>query len=74
MKTIIGQKGRRARLSPTTAEDALHISRLWDEQEQQRIDELSSDPILDRIPMRKPKGKLSRLIKTLDSLEQGGTQ
>jgi hypothetical protein len=74
MKTIIGRKGRRASSSSAGAEDTQRVSRFWDEQEQQRIDELSSDPVLDRIPARKPKGKLSRLMKALDSLEQGGTR
>ena len=74
MTTIIGRKGGRASSSPTTAEDTQRVSQLWDEQEQARHDDLSSDPVLDRIPARKPKGKLGSLMKTLDSLEQGGTR
>lgn len=54
------------------AKDTQRVSEIWDEQEQARHDELSSDPVLDRIPARKPKGKLGRLMKALDSLEQGG--
>ncbi len=73
MKTIIGRRSGPTRQSATTAQDTQRVSHLWDEQEQQRIDELSSDPVLDRIPARKPKGKLSQLLKTLDSLSQGGT-
>jgi hypothetical protein len=54
--------------------DTKRVSHLWDEQEQAYLDELESDPVLDRIPARKPKGKVSRLLKTLDSLAQGGTR
>jgi hypothetical protein len=74
MNFIIGRKGGRASSRPTTAEDTQRVSHLWDEQEQQHLDKLSSDPVLDRIPARKPKGKLSQLLKALDSLEQGGTR
>jgi hypothetical protein len=52
--------------------DDHRVAQLWDEQEQARHDELSSNPVLDRIPARKPKGKLGSLLKALDSLEQGG--
>ena len=54
--------------------DEARLAEIWDEQEQQRHDKLYSDPVLDRIPARKPKGKVSQLLKTLDSLEQGGTR
>jgi hypothetical protein len=54
--------------------DTKRVSQLWDEQEQARHDELSSDSVLDRIPARKRKGKLGSLLKALDSLEQGGTR
>ena len=54
--------------------DEARLAEIWDEQEQQRHDKLYSDPVLDRIPERKPKGKVSQLLKTLDSLEQGGTR
>jgi hypothetical protein len=74
MKPIIGRKGAPARQSIATAQDNQRVSHLWDEQEQAHIEELSSDPVLDRIPARKQKGKLCRLLKTLDSLEQGGNR
>ena len=54
--------------------DEARLAEIWDEQEQQRHDKLYSDPVLDRIPARKPKGKVSQLLKALDSLEQGGTR
>lgn len=54
--------------------DTKRVSHLWDEQEQARHDELSAEPVLDRTPARKPKGKLGSLMKVLNSLEQGGTR
>ena len=74
MKIIIGSEGERARSSATTAADTQRVSSLWDDQEQRRIDELSSNPGLNRIPAKKSKGKLSRLLKVLDSLPHGGTR
>jgi hypothetical protein len=50
------------------------LAEICEEQEQQCYDKLESDPVLDRIPARKPKGKVSRLLKALDSLAQGGTR
>jgi hypothetical protein len=87
METSIGQKGRitveqhqhfqRSLRTDHRGVDEIddhRVAQLWDEQEQARHDELSSDPVLDRIPARKPKGKLGSLLKALDSLEQGGTR
>jgi hypothetical protein len=55
-----------------TKQDDRFVTKIGDEQEQARVDELSSDPVLDCIPQRKSKGKLGRLLKVLNSLPQGG--
>jgi hypothetical protein len=72
MKTIIGRKGRRDSSSSASAEDTQRVSQLLDEQEQVRIDEVSSNPALDRPFATKSKGKTKRLLNLLDSLSQGG--
>ncbi len=54
--------------------DENRVSAIWDEQEQARIDELSSDPALDRPYATKSKGKTRRLLGLLNSLPQGGTR
>ncbi|NJM39127.1 MAG: hypothetical protein HC845_15435 [Akkermansiaceae bacterium] len=56
------------------AKDDHFIAKHWDEQEQCRIDEMSSQPVLNHAPARKSKSKLNRLLKTLDSIQQGGTR
>jgi hypothetical protein len=63
-----------SRFFKRSRKDEARLAEIWDEQEQQRYDKLKSDPVLDRIPARKPKGKVSHLLKTLDSLAQGGTR
>jgi hypothetical protein len=57
---------------PSAKHDDRATAKLWDEQEQARIDELSSSPILDRPFATKSKGKTKRLLSLLDSLQQGG--
>jgi hypothetical protein len=57
---------------PSTKRDDKQVAEIWDEQEQERIDELSSNPALDRPFATKSKGKTKRLLNLLDSLSQGG--
>jgi|GEM_PF-5052916 len=72
MKT--NSKGKPLRFDSGSEKDDCLVGRLWDEREQLRIDELSSDPVLDRLPSRKSQDKLTRLLKSLDTLKQGGSQ
>lgn len=59
---------RKAMRGIVSHQDEQHVAKIWDEQEQARVDELSSDPLLDHLPATKSKGEASRLLGLLDSL------
>ena len=55
----------------TTKADDRRTAELFKTQEEAYLDEISSNPVLDRVLARKSKSKLNRLLKILDSLPQG---